>query len=403
MGSTQSLVINLGSGDLHRGFPQVFAQLRTADYFLPEQFVGSLPPAPDLAELYAKWCLVYQCIGDDYGNLNQVFRQYRPSAPVSVYEGLEIDGSGITHVSCVDFQDLCQELHRCMNNWLASAGFLSIELQLRSIIDPTDALQVIIETDDELLRRLPWHRWNLVSDFPFAETSVSHLEYKRNLSAKVSAGRRQVRILMVLGHEQDLAKTQSILSSLDDLEVVYLVNPTSAELTTQLWHPAGWDLLFFDDCDWGITDKCPSVYNDHCLPIHTLESALKAAVDNGLQLAIFNSGDGLGLASVLRKLQIPIVVVMRLPLPSQIADAFFGNFLSAFAGEQLSLYLAVQQARRKLQGVEDEFPGASWLPMICVNPAVEPPLWSQLGRHPQASSNSYRSATYGSQLNLKCA
>ncbi len=393
MGSTQSLVINLGSSDLQQGFPQVFAQLRTADSFFPEQFVGSLPPAPDLAQLYAKWCLVYHCLGDCSG-ISQVFRQYRPSVQVSVDEDLEINVSGITHVSAIDFQDLCDQLHRSMNNWLASGGFLNIELQLRSIIDPTDALQVIIETDDELLRCLPWHRWNLVNDFPLAETSVSHLEYKRNLSAKVSAGRRQVRILMVLGDDQ-LANTQSIISSLDDLEVVYLASPTSEELTTQLWHPAGWDLVFFNDCD-------RLSISDQDLTIDMLESALQAAVDNGLQLAVFNSGDGLALASVLRKLQIPIVVVMRLPLPSQIADAFFGHFLSAFAAEELSLYLAVQQARRKLQGVEDELPGASWLPMICVNPAIEPPLWSKLGKHP-VSRDSYRSAMRNSQLSLKCA
>ncbi len=380
---TQSLVINLGSGDLYRGFPQVVAQLRTAGYFLPEQFVGSLPPAPDLAELYAKWRLVYQ----GCGSLNHVFRE-RPSVPVSG-EGLEIEMSGITHVSCIDFQDLCSELHRCMNNWLACGGFLNIELQLRSIIDPTEALQVIIETDDELLRCLPWHRWNLVGDFPLSETSVSYLEYKRNLAAKVSVGNRQVRILMVLGDSLDLAKSQSTLSSFD-VEVVCLVNPTKAELTTQLWHPVGWDLLFFDDDGDNIAQR---------MTILQLESALKAAVDKGLQLAVFNSRSGLASVGI----QIPVAVVMREPLPTQIADTFFEHFLSAFAGEELSLYLAVQQARRKLQGVEDEFPGASWLPMICVNPAVQLPLWSQLGRHTQAVSADHRSAMRSSPLNLNCA
>jgi hypothetical protein len=379
---TQSLVINLGSGDLHRGFPQVVAQLRTAGYCLPEQFVGSLPPAPDLAELYAKWRLVYQ----GHGSFNQVFRE-RPSVTVS--EEVEIESSGITHVSCIDFQDLCSELHRCMNNWLASGGFLNIELQLRSIIDPTEALQVIIETDDELLRRLPWQRWNLVGDFPLAETSVSYLEYKRNLAAKVPVGLRQVRILMVLGHSLDMAKSRSILSGMD-VEVVYLVNPTKAELITQLSHPVGWDLLFFDD-DGDNTDQR--------MTIPELESTLKAALDNGLQLAVFNSRSGLASVGI----QIPAVVVMREALPSQIADTFLEHFFSAFAGEELSLYLAVQQARRKLQGVEDEFPGASWLPMICVNPAVKLPLWSHLGRHTQGVSADHRSAMRSSPLNLNCA
>jgi CHASE2 domain-containing sensor protein len=60
---------------------------------------------------------------------------------------------------------------------------------------------------------------------------------------------------------------------------------------------------------------------------------------------------------------------------NRVAQEFFKHFLTAFAEQHLSLYLAVRQARRQLQGLEDEFPGASWLPVLCQNPAVEPPTW----------------------------
>jgi hypothetical protein len=73
---------------------------------------------------------------------------------------------------------------------------------------------------------------------------------------------------------------------------------------------------------------------------------------------------------------------MREPVPNLVAEEFFKHFLEAFAVERLPLYLAVQQARRKLQGLEDDFPGASWLPVICQNPAVEPPTWLKLGGFP---------------------
>jgi WD40 repeat protein/energy-coupling factor transporter ATP-binding protein EcfA2 len=73
---------------------------------------------------------------------------------------------------------------------------------------------------------------------------------------------------------------------------------------------------------------------------------------------------------------------MREPVPNRVAQDFFKYFLLAFAQQRLPLYLAVQQARRKLQGVEDEFPGASWLPVVCLNPAVEPPTWLTLGGIP---------------------
>ncbi len=392
MRSTQSVVINLGSGDLHQGFPRVVAQLWSADYFLPEQFVGSLPAAPELVELYERWQSVYQYMWDGHPKANsRTIQQLHPfdtrlecrSCFTEEDDELEIDATGITNVSIIGFEDLCQKLHQNINDWLKSFEFLNIERQLRSTLDPTEALQVIVETDDESLRRLPWHRWDLFSDYPLAETSVSRLEYKRHLPLKQSqVRRRQVRILVIQSSSQDLVAIDS-LQGLEDLEVVYAIDPTNTELTTQLEHPQGWDIVFFNDCSGHVvntTSQEDKIGNG--LTIEQLQSALKAAMDNGLKVAFFNTCDGMALASALEKLHIPSVVVMREPLPNSIAQAFFQHFLSAFAVEQLSLYLAVQQARRKLQGVEDEFPGASWLPVICTNPAVEQPCWSQLAGFP---------------------
>jgi hypothetical protein len=49
----------------------------------------------------------------------------------------------------------------------------------------------------------------------------------------------------------------------------------------------------------------------------------------------------------------------------------------AFAGGK-PLYLAVREARERLQGLENEFPCASWLPVICQNPTTEPIQWQKL-------------------------
>jgi len=391
MRKTRSVVINLGSGDLHQGFPRVVAQLWSADYFLPEQFVGSLPAAPELVELYDRWQSIYQHIWDDHLEANSRTvplpssntRLECRSCTTEEDNELEIDATGITNVSIVGFEELCQKLHQNINNWLKSFEFLNIERQLRSTLDPTEALQVIVETDDESLRRLPWHRWDLFSDYPLAETSVSRLEYKRQPLKQPLVTRSQVRILVIQGLSQDIVEIDS-LQGLEEIEVVYLIDPTNAELTTLLKHPQGWDIVFFNDCSG--QSLANTISHGHKigngLTMEQLQSTLKAAMDNGLKVAFFNSYDGMALASALEKLHIPSVVVMREPLPNSIAQAFFQHFLSAFAVEQLSLYLAVQQARRKLQGVEDEFPGASWLPVICTNPAVEPPHWSQLAGFP---------------------
>ncbi|MDF5718533.1 MAG: WD40 repeat domain-containing protein, partial [Rhizonema sp. NSF051] len=117
---------------------------------------------------------------------------------------------------------------------------------------------------------------------------------------------------------------------------------------------------------------------NNSLTIEELAEALKAAMEKSLKLAIFNSCDGLGLAHSLEKLNMPTTIVMRETVHNRVAEEFFNYFLQAFAVEKKSLYTSVQQARRRLQGLEDDFPCASWLPVIFTNPAEEPPNWMNL-------------------------
>jgi CHASE2 domain-containing sensor protein len=60
-----------------------------------------------------------------------------------------------------------------------------------------------------------------------------------------------------------------------------------------------------------------------------------------------------------------------------VAQAFLKYFLRGFASGK-PFYLAVQEARQRLQGLEDTFPCASWLPVICQNPTAEPLTWPEL-------------------------
>ena len=61
---SKTVVINLGSGDLKNGFSRVTTTVRAAGHPLPEQFVGNLPAAPDLVELYRNWRSIYQNLCD---------------------------------------------------------------------------------------------------------------------------------------------------------------------------------------------------------------------------------------------------------------------------------------------------------------------------------------------------
>ncbi|OKH43490.1 hypothetical protein NIES2101_30365 [Calothrix sp. HK-06] len=372
-----SVVINLGYGNLFEGFPVITVGLRSANNPRPQQFIGSLAPAPYLVELYRKWRMIYETL---QGRLGFV----APTRSIEDDE-LEIEEGDIVNVSVVDFYDLCQQLELGINNWLDSPGVINISRQLRAALNPADEIRVIIETQDITIQKLPWHCCNFFEDYPRAELSFARIEYKSTSylqSPQVS--KNQVRILAILGNSQgiDLEQEQKFLESLPDAEVEFVVKPTRQEFNDRLWDSQGWDMLFFaghsqTEQETGIIYINENLTNNS-LTIEQLTEALKAAIEKGLKIVIFNSCNGLGLAQGLEKLNLPTTIVMREPVPNRVAEEFFNYFLQAFAFAQESLYISVQQARRRLQGLEDNFPGASWLPVIFINPAEEPPTWASL-------------------------
>lgn len=374
---SKSVVIHLGSGNYQSGFSRVTAQIWSEGQSLPEQFIASLPPAPLLIELYQDWQRLYQHLYDP-----QQLRSRHNN------EGIEIESGDITNVSVVSLNDLSEALQTEINNWLRSKEFLHIDQQLRSRLTTIEEIRVIFETSDIVLRRLPWHCWSFFTDFPKAELALSRPEYKRVLASPDNNQTHTVRILCVLGNSfgLDFERESTFLNRLANTQTIFLVNPSPQELNVQLWDSEGWNLLFFAGHSQTDSETGRLYINEHpidnSLTIEQLNQALQAAIANGLELAIFNSCDGLGLAVALEELNIPTVIVMREPVPNRVAQDFFQHFLEAFAVQRLSLYLSVQQARRKLHAVESEFPGASWLPVICQNPASEPPTWLTLGGMP---------------------
>jgi CHASE2 domain-containing sensor protein len=68
---------------------------------------------------------------------------------------------------------------------------------------------------------------------------------------------------------------------------------------------------------------------------------------------------------------------MRELVPDRVAQEFLKYFLTAFANSQ-SFYQAVRGARERLQGLEKDFPCATWLPVIYQNLPEVPPTWEKL-------------------------
>ena len=150
------VILSLGKGDLQNGFDAVTAQIgEDGDPYLMK-FTGSLPPAPEISQLYRDWQLLYSAV---YQRLDFCPR-------------LEIENAGVTNVSEVEFQDLCQRLATRINAWLNCEQFRNIDQQLRTRLHPNESIRFIIEAD-KILWHIPWHLWQFFEDYPKAEVAFS--------------------------------------------------------------------------------------------------------------------------------------------------------------------------------------------------------------------------------------
>ncbi|MCU0547812.1 MAG: CHASE2 domain-containing protein [Leptolyngbya sp. Prado105] len=355
------IVLNLGQGNWKDGFPTVIAQLWEVGRSTPMQFTGGLPAIPTLCDRLTRWRSIYTAL---YAHLG-----LRRAAE------FELDDDEPTHISIAEFHQLSREVQSQFNLWLSASSFRAIDRQLRTRLSPKDSIRLIVVANDRQILQLPWSLWDFLSDYPHAEIALSLPEFARSLQLPSSNRRKKVRILSILGNSQgiDIERDRQLLQKLPNAEVHFLVEPTPQALQDKLWQ-SDWDVLFFAGHSSTDVKGYIQINQSETLTIEQLKYSLRHAISKGLKLAIFNSCDGLGLAQDLADLQIPQVIVMREPVSDQIAQEFLKSFLHAFSNGQ-SLYGSVREAREKLQALESNFPCATWLPVICQNPAEIPPTW----------------------------
>lgn len=367
-GLTMLLILfKLGTGNFQSGFSELKLQLWEKDTSIPIQLGANLSANLQLSELYQRWQSLYRAISQININRNDNF-------------DIEFDDNDITQVSDQEFQQISEQLKDELNLWLKSPVFASLEAKLRSFLNLTDEIRFVIETEAEELRRFPWHLWDFFDDYQAAEIALSASEYGRINT--ISKHTNKVRILAILGNSKgiNLEEDKLFLNTLPDTELIFLVEPSRSQLNEFLWDEKGWDILFFAGHSWSENNSETgylAINSQDNLTIPQLKNALKNAINHGLKLAIFNCCDGLGLAKQLASLHIPQMIVMRFDVPDLVAQTFLKHFLQGFSHGK-SFYLAVRKAREKLQGLEDQFPCASWLPVICQNPTHIPPNWTSL-------------------------
>jgi len=288
---------------------------------------------------------------------------------------IRIENSGLHHISVVELSSLCRDLSNQVNTWLKSQSFLNIDQRLRMHLGWDDEIQFIIETNDDVLLRLPWHLWSFFENYPKAETALSGLEYQQANKQKVIPLKNEVRILAIIGDGEgiNLETDEAVIKGLSNQAHVELLRePKLDELYEQL--DKQWDILFFAGHSY--RNGQIQLNRRDKLSLDRFKYPLAKAISNGLKLAIFNSCDGLDLARSLADLRIPQVIVMREPVPDVVAQEFLRHFLSAFSTGH-SLYTSVRQARERLIILEEKYPCATWLPVIWQNPAEAPTTWKE--------------------------
>lgn len=353
------VVLKFGAGSFDQGF-SVSLQIGEEGHSPSVQMSGYLPPFPTLPVSYEAWQTSYKALGMDprlFASSNQITNVSSPSPQACLAAA--------------------ETLRSQFNRWLRSQEFLPLREKCLAELHPTDELRVVIQTDHPDVQRLPWHRSEFLERYSRAEIALSTPQAQRH---NRPAPQPQVRILAILGHSQgiDVEADRRMLEQLPEARVTFLVEPKREELTDKLWEQP-WDILFFAGHSVTHANQSGVIYINpqESLPVAELRHSLQAAIARGLRLAIFNSCDGLGLAWDLAALQLPQTIVMREPVPDRVAQAFLKSFLTAFSQGQ-SLYLSVRQARQRLEALEDQFPCATWLPVICQNLAEMPPTWNDL-------------------------
>lgn len=277
-----------------------------------------------------------------------------------------------------------------LNQWLDSgeSSWQPVRDELIAVLSPLrdsgEEIRLFLDVKNPNLCRIPWQEWSLFqSRFSQTEIALRVRGQGQYIPPRKSS---KVIILVILGRSDGI-NTQLDLEVIQKLkakgaEVKYLHQPSREVLSNVLRSEPGYHILIFaghscskEDGSIGWIDLNE---NDR-LSIEEFKNSLRYSIDKGLQLAIFNSCDGLGLANQLAQLGLSRIIVMREPVPDEVAVKFLEYFFAEFANNK-SLFESVRIARGRLEHFEDKYPGAMWLPTICIQePALYHPLtWQGL-------------------------
>jgi branched-chain amino acid transport system substrate-binding protein len=352
-----------------RGFPlTVFVETKTGQKI----FQGYLPPLPaELEQRFEAWREAYLGLGAVSMRLTP-----RPTR---------------TNVSYSEVDECVQQLEEAMNRWLNSGAddWQHIKEELSALPEAARnhrETSIFLDVEDKRLLRFPWQEWRFFEKrFPHAEITFSSRRDAQPLQTRSS---RWVKILVVVGNsdgiEQGIEEDIKALRSLEakkGAKIKLLPQPNRRDLLDHLWDQT-YEMFVFTGHSGSDNNKgigWIELSRTDRLRISELKEPLRAAIDKGLRICLFNSCDGLGLANQLVELNLPVTIVMREPVPDEVAARFLCVFLEKFSDGD-SIFSAFWKARQRLRGeFNSQYPGVRWLPKIFMGNSVMPPTWKQLG------------------------
>ncbi len=394
-----SLFILDGVGDFSQGFTvglKVWGGDSSAQTVMLAGKKATLPPAADLPELYEAWKIAYQNYVEirdksptDNNSPATFALKERPKTTNTSgkIDEWETEKQRAYH-ACVEAE---KTLLKRFNRWLESPNFQKVRERLKAYLfqSQTQANRILIESNNPDFKKMPWQKWDLLREVSLSEVGLSSPNFKiRNVSDK---RKKLARILVILGKDANIQEEIQQLAT-DNIEIKIVTN--LADLDEPLWNEA-WDIIVFNG--HSVTSEKGTqgrfqLNQDEWLSIGDIREHFNKAIERGLKLVIFNSCDGLGLAHQLgegQQLYLPQIMVMRDLLPVPLAPVFLQYFFEEFI-KGVSLYSALRATRDRLEfpTIKQEFPCASWLPVICQNPAHLPLTWNDL-RGVESGINGY--------------
>jgi branched-chain amino acid transport system substrate-binding protein len=133
------IIFEIGEGSFEKGFP---VKIRIGEDGKPHfaEISGRFPPDLEIPQTYYEWQSAYYQLPGNWL--------------------ITVPQTQITNVSTTEICDTAaKKFQSSFNNWLNQPSVRKLERQFLQKIGDWHNVRFIVQTQDSLLRRLPWHLW----------------------------------------------------------------------------------------------------------------------------------------------------------------------------------------------------------------------------------------------------